>query len=99
VQCLYTFKSICGITSKNGINFKLRVGWGIAGFASYPVANTIDGVARNFDISGVVSASQNTNLDLGNPNLQPELYSEVELDLKLNWTTELPRFFLLQKKN
>jgi outer membrane cobalamin receptor len=42
-------------------------------------------VARNFsDISGVVSASQNTNLDLGNPNLQPELYSEVELDLKLN---------------
>jgi hypothetical protein len=57
-----------------------------AGFATgYPVANTID-VARNFsDISGVVSASQNTNLDLGNPNLQPELYSEVELDLKLNW--------------
>jgi hypothetical protein len=55
VQCLYTFKSICGITSKNGINFKLRAGWGIAGFASYPVANTIDGVARNFDISGVVS--------------------------------------------
>jgi hypothetical protein len=46
------------------------------GFATgYPVANTIDGVARNFsDISGVVSASQNTNLDLGNPNLQPELF-------------------------
>jgi hypothetical protein len=41
----------------------------------YPVANTIDGVTRNFsDINGVVSASQNTNLDLGNPKLKPELY-------------------------
>jgi len=79
-------KAFSNITSKNGINFlKLRAGWGTsAGFATgYPVANTIDGVARNFsDISGVVSASQNTNLDLGNPKLKPELYSEVELGLE-----------------
>jgi TonB-linked SusC/RagA family outer membrane protein len=79
-------KAFPDITSKNGINFlKLRAGWGTsAGFATgYPVANTIDGVARNFsDISGVVSPSQNTNLDLGNPKLKPELYSEVELGLE-----------------
>jgi hypothetical protein len=59
-------KVFAGITSKNGINFlKLRAGWGTsAGFATgYPVANTIDGVARNFsDISGVVSASQTRTL-------------------------------------
>jgi hypothetical protein len=64
-----------------------------AGFATgYPVANTIDGVTRNFsDINGVVSASQNTNLDLGNPKLKPELYSEVELGLETKLvTTELP---------
>jgi hypothetical protein len=81
-------KVFAGITSKNGINFlKLRAGWGTsAGFATgYPVANTIWCGKEFSDISGVVSASQNTNLDLGNPNLQPELYSEVELDLKLNW--------------
>ncbi|MDO9261247.1 MAG: SusC/RagA family TonB-linked outer membrane protein, partial [Flavobacteriaceae bacterium] len=79
-------KFIDGITSPNGINFlKLRTGWGTsAGFAEgYPVANTIAGVARNFsDLSGAIFASQSTSSLLGNPNLKPELYSEIEFGVE-----------------
>jgi hypothetical protein len=45
----------------NGLNFlKLRASYGTsAGFAdSYPVANTIDGSARDSDVNGVVNPSQ-----------------------------------------
>jgi hypothetical protein len=75
--CLYTFKGILDITSKNGINFlKLRAGWGLQVLPAVirlQIQLTVwQGISQ---ICGVVSASQNTNLDLGNPNLQPELYS------------------------
>jgi TonB-linked SusC/RagA family outer membrane protein len=70
------------ITSTNGLNFlKLRASYGTsAGFAgSYPVANTINGAARDFsDINGAVNPSQQANSRLGNPNLKPELLSEFE---------------------
>lgn len=71
-----------GIKSTNGLNYlKLRAGYGTsAGFASsYPVSNNIDGNARDFsDINGVVTPGQQTSSRLGNPNLKPELLSEIE---------------------
>jgi hypothetical protein len=50
--CLLYLQKYLRNNIKNGINFlKLRAGWGLPGFATgYPVANTIDGVARNFQI-------------------------------------------------
>jgi outer membrane receptor protein involved in Fe transport len=75
-------EAFSNITSTNGLNFlKLRASYGTsAGFAdSYPVANTIDGSARDFsDVNGVVNPSQQASSRLGNPNLKPELLSEFE---------------------
>jgi TonB-linked SusC/RagA family outer membrane protein len=71
-----------GLKSTNGLNYlKLRAGYGTsAGFASsYPVSNNIDGDARDFsDINGAVTPGQQNNSRLGNPNLKPELLSEIE---------------------
>ena len=79
-------KAFEGLASQNGINFlKLRTGYGTsAGFASgYPVSNTIVAVSRNYsDFSGVVYPSQSTNSLLGNPNLKPELYKELEFGVE-----------------
>ncbi|WP_396174236.1 SusC/RagA family TonB-linked outer membrane protein [Flavobacterium sp.] len=75
-----------GLTSTYGLNtLKIRAGWGnSAGFATgYPIANTINGVARNFsDVNGVIYPSQNTNALLGNPNLKPELFNEIEIGIE-----------------
>jgi outer membrane receptor protein involved in Fe transport len=75
-------EAFSNITNTNGLNFlKLRASYGTsAGFAdSYPVANTIDGSARDFsDVNGVVNPSQQASSRLGNPNLKPELLSEFE---------------------
>jgi outer membrane receptor protein involved in Fe transport len=71
------------IASDKGLNYlKLRMGYGTsAGFATgYPVSNNVSLAPRgNINDAGttfpIVSASNN----LGNPNLRPELLTEIEL--------------------
>jgi TonB-linked SusC/RagA family outer membrane protein len=96
-----------GLKSEKGLNYlKLRTGWGnSAGFADgYAVANNIVGTSRNYsDINGVVSASQGASNTLGNPNLKPELYSEIEFGIESkflsNRVTLDASFFLRKNKN
>ena len=72
-----------GLTSDYGLNYlKLRAGYGTsAGFASgYPVANTLNLDPRYFIRSSGTLVSMNTTSNtLGNPNLKPELYEEIEV--------------------
>jgi TonB-linked SusC/RagA family outer membrane protein len=72
-----------GIRSTNGINYlKLRASYGTsAGFASgFPVANNLLLNPSAFiDASGVTYITNTTSSALGNPNLRPELYEEIEV--------------------
>jgi TonB-linked SusC/RagA family outer membrane protein len=74
------------IVSEKGLNYlKLRAGYGTsAGFADlYPVVNTVslnaNGVQNDAGSTFPVASVSNT---LGNPNLKPELQTEIELGLE-----------------
>ncbi|CAN5399008.1 SusC/RagA family TonB-linked outer membrane protein [soil metagenome] len=75
-----------GITSQGGLNFlKLRAGYGTsAGFASgFPVANTLVLTPRQFiSRDGVLISSNTTANQLGNAELRPELFEEIEVGLE-----------------
>ena len=65
---------------------KLRVGYGTsAGFRrGYPISNNLDLQARDFinQETGAVVSSNTTGLQLGNPDLKPELHGELELGVE-----------------
>lgn len=75
-------KAISGISSEGGLNFlKLRASYGTsAGFATgYPTSSILRLNARTFlngsePVPGITSATE-----LGNPDLKPERYDEIEL--------------------
>ncbi|MDO6470146.1 SusC/RagA family TonB-linked outer membrane protein [Maribacter sp. 1_MG-2023] len=78
-------KIISGLQSQNGINYlKLRAGYGTsANFPTgYPVASTLN-LDTQFFQEGGTNITANTSADqLGNPNLKPELLTELEFGLE-----------------
>lgn len=71
------------LTSEKGLNFlKLRAGYGTsAGFTTgYPIASILNLRPRNFLTSdGTPIPGNESGSVLGNPNLKPERYDEIEL--------------------
>lgn len=77
---------IPGLQSQNGINYlKFRAGYGTsANFPTgYPIAATLDLDTQYFqdDSGNDVVVNQSANR-LGNPNLKPELLSEIEVGME-----------------
>ncbi|WP_158974216.1 SusC/RagA family TonB-linked outer membrane protein [Cellulophaga sp. L1A9] len=79
-------KLISGLQTQGGINYlKLRAGYGTsANFPTgYPVASTLTLDTQDFqDDSGNDVVSNTSANALGNPNLTPELLSEIEVGLE-----------------
>lgn len=75
-----------GLRSTNGINYlKLRGSYGTsAGFSSgFPVANSLALDSQAFQTNGGETIISNTTSgSLGNPNLKPELFEEMEFGLE-----------------
>lgn len=76
-------KMFPSIISNKGLNYlKLRGGYGTsAGFATgYPVSNNVSLAPRgNIDDAGVTYPIVSISNNLGNPDLKPELLSEIEV--------------------
>ncbi len=71
-----------GIRTTNGINYlKVRGSYGTsAGFSTgFPVANTLILIPQFFNDGTGDIISNTTSSVLGNPNLRPELYEEIEV--------------------
>ncbi|WP_318311977.1 SusC/RagA family TonB-linked outer membrane protein [Flagellimonas crocea] len=79
-------KLIEGLQSPGGVNYlKLRAGYGTsANFPTqYPIASTLDLNTQFFqDASGVDVVANTSANRLGNPNLKPELLSEIEVGME-----------------
>ncbi len=75
-----------GMKSDKGVNYlKLRAGYGTsANFATgYPTVTTVNLNTNGWvDSSGVAITSNSTADKVGNPNIKPELFSELEFGLE-----------------
>jgi len=79
-------KLIPGLQSQGGVNYmKIRAGYGTsANFPTgYPVASTLNLNTQSFQDGSGNDVVGNTSANLlGNPNLKPELLSEIEVGLE-----------------